>query len=167
MSSKKTIKAMKIVLSHIITLITGALFIPQVSGQTRMSNIDSVAIVVPNMKKNPYKFLARAANISELIDWGGNVYQFCDNGSKEIQYGEIERKFVQYKADPVLRNIGDGAMTLIMGVGFNTISDGKWEIAGKIICNDTLFRTGIFLRIVKDRWKQSGTEFEMKMVSTQ
>jgi len=129
---------MRTILNQLILLIAGLLFVPQISGQTRMSNIDSVAIFVPNMNKNSYKFLARAANISELIDWGGKLYQFFDNGSKEIEYGDLQRKFIQYKADPIAGKIGAGAMTLITGVGFNSIGEGKWEISERIICNDTL-----------------------------
>jgi hypothetical protein len=121
-----------------ILLITGMMVVTQIYGQTGRRDLDSVAVVVPHINKKSYKFLARAANISELIDWGGNLYQFFDMGVKEIQYGDLERKFTQNKADPAVRNLADGTMTLVTGIGFNSTTDGKWEIAGRIICNDSL-----------------------------
>jgi hypothetical protein len=129
---------MRTILYQIILLLAGIFFVPQVSGQNGMSDIDTVAFIVPNMHKNSFKFLTRAANISEFFEWGGNLYKFFDRGAKEIQYGDLQSKFVQYKADPTLRNIGDGAMTLITGIGFNSTTDGNWEISGKVKCNDTL-----------------------------
>ena len=89
-----------------------------------MSDIDTVAFIVPDMHKNSFRFLARAANISEFFDWEGNLYRFFDRGAKEIQYGDLESKFVKYKADPTLRNIGDGVMTLIPSSRINFWVEG-------------------------------------------
>jgi hypothetical protein len=103
-----------------------------------MGDIDTVKFFVPGLHKNSFKFLTETADISEFFDWGGNLYQFFDRGAKEIQYGDLQNTFFQYKADPTLRKIGDGVMTLITGIGFNSITDGYWEISGTVKCNDSL-----------------------------
>lgn len=129
---------MKTILYQMILLLAGIFLLPQVSGQDGKREIDTITFTVPDLHKNSFRFLTRAANIYEFFDWGGNLYQFSHNGSKEIQYGDLESKFVRYKADPTLRNIGDGTLTLITGIGFNSRTEGTWEISGKVKCNDTL-----------------------------
>lgn len=129
---------MRTILYQIILLLAGIFLIPQASGQNVIRDIDTVEFIVPNMHKNSFKFLTKAANISEFFDWGGNLYQFSDRGAKEIQYGDLQSRFVQYEADSKIRNVGDGAMTLITGIGFNSRTNGNWEISGKVTCNDSL-----------------------------
>jgi hypothetical protein len=129
---------MRIILYQIILLLAGIFLIPQVTGQNVMNDVDTVAFFVPNMHKNSFKFLTGVADISELFVWGGNLYQFSDGGAKEIQYGDLQSTFFQSKADPALRNMADGAMTLVTGTGFNSIDDGNFEISGIVKCNDTL-----------------------------
>ena len=66
------------------------------------------------------------------------IYFNSSTGAKEIENGDLQSKLIQYKADPTLRNIGAGAMTLITGIGFNSETDGYCEISGKVKCNDSL-----------------------------
>lgn len=112
--------------------------IPQVTGQNVVRNADTVAFFVPDMRKPSFRFLTDVANISELFVQGGNLYQFEDRGSKEIQYGDLQSTFIQNKADPELRNIADGALTLVTGIGFGSTDEGRFEVSGKINCNDSL-----------------------------
>lgn len=110
----------------------------QFTGQNSMSDVDMIAFFVPDLHKKSFEILTTAANVSDLFAWGGNLYQFDDRGSKEIQYGDLQSTFIQNKADPELRNIADGALTLVTGIGFGSTDDGRFEVSGKVNCNDSL-----------------------------
>ena len=110
----------------------------QFTRQSVMSDADTVAFFVPNLHKKSFEFLTTATNASDLFAWGGNLYQFDDRGSREIQYGDLHSTFIQNKADPELRNIADGALTLVTGIGFGSTDDGRFEVSGRINCNDSL-----------------------------
>lgn len=129
---------MRTILNRIILLLAGILLIPGVTGQEVMSEVDTIAFFVPDMRKPSFRFLTDVANISEFYEWGGNLYQYHDRGDKEIQYSDLQSTFIQKKADPALRDMADGAMTLITGVGFGSSVDGHFEVSGKIRCNDSL-----------------------------
>ena len=107
-------------------------------GQNSMSDADTVAFFVPDMRKPSSRFLTDVAGISGFFVQGGNLYQFKDRGSKEIRYGVLQSTFIQNKADPELRNLADGALTVVTGIGFGSTVDGRFEVSGKVNCNDSL-----------------------------
>ena len=110
----------------------------QSTGQSVMNDADTVAFFVPNLHKKSFEFLTTATDASDIFAWGGNLYQLDDSGSREIQYGDLRSTFIQNKADPELRNIADGALTLVTGIGFGSTDEGRFEVSGKINCNDSL-----------------------------
>lgn len=136
---------MRTILYRIILLLAGILLIPEATGQEGMSEVDTVAFFVPDMRKPSFRFLTDVANISEFYEWGGNLYQYHDSGDKEIQYGDLQSTFVQNKADPALRDMADGALTLVTGIGFGSSVDGHIEVSGKIRCNDSLPEWNVLL----------------------
>lgn len=109
---------MKPAMSQLLLLVTGMLFVPNVRGQISMSEFDSVAIHKPKVSKN--------------------LYQFFDRSAKEIQFWNDNPKLIKNTANPGLRNEGNGALTVLTGVGFNSADDGNWCISGRIKCNDSL-----------------------------
>jgi hypothetical protein len=129
---------LRTILYRIILLLAGILLIPEVIGQEVMNEVDTVAFFVPDMRKPSFRFLTDVANISEFYEQGGNLYQYHDSGDKEIQYGDLQSTFVQNKADPALRDMADGALTLVTGIGFGSSVDGYFEVSGKVRCNDSL-----------------------------
>ncbi len=110
----------------------------QFTGQKFMSAVDTVPFFVPDLHSQSFRFLTGAAEVSDLFTWGGSLYQFDDRGSREIQYGNLQSTFFQNKADPVLRNMADGALTLVTGIGFGSIDSGSFEVTGRLNCNDSL-----------------------------
>jgi hypothetical protein len=129
---------MRTFLYRIILLLAGTLPIPEVTGQVVIQDADTVAFFVPDMHKPSFRFLTDVANISEFYEWGGNLYQFRSNGAKEIQYGDLKNTFIQNEADRELRDIADGVMTLVTGIGFGSTVDGHYEVSGIVKCNDSL-----------------------------
>jgi hypothetical protein len=102
-----------------IFLLSGwIIFAQQIQGQASMSARDSVAIAKP--KKNR------------------SLYIFENNGSKEIQIVNSKIEFIRFKPNPVLRDIGNDALTTLTGIGFGSSSDARWKFSGNIQCNDTL-----------------------------
>jgi len=82
------------------------------------AGIDSVPVLKPKINKS--------------------LYIFEDKGTKNIQIQDIEEEFVKYKPDKFLRDLGNGALTAITGIGFSTTTDGNWKVSGTIQCNDSL-----------------------------
>ncbi len=100
----------------VFLILTGILFAPYISGQTGLSDLDSIAIIKPK----------------SLI----NLYRFADNGKKVIQLGTIKTELVNYKTNPTFRDIGNGLMTALTGIGFSSSTDVNWKISGIIKYND-------------------------------
>lgn len=129
---------MRTISYRIILLLAGILTIPGIAGQEIMWDVDTVAFHLPDRGKPSFRFLTDVINTSEFYKWGGNLYQFSDSNEREIQYGDIRSTFFQDKSDPVLRDMADGAMTLITGIGFGSTVDGHFEVHGRVRCNDSL-----------------------------
>lgn len=110
----------------------------QVTGQKVMSNLDTIAFFMPDLHRKSFELLTAVTGISDLFAWGGNLYEFSDRGSKEIQYGDFQSMFFRQGADRTLRDISDGALTLVTGIGFGSTEGGTFEVSGKVNCNDTL-----------------------------
>jgi len=109
---------MKIQLFTAAIFLTGIFSGDPVQGQAGVAGIDSVPILKPRI------------NNSLCI--------FEDNGTKNIQILDIEGELVRYKPNNFLRDLGNGALTVVTGIGFSTTTEGNWKISGKIQCNDSL-----------------------------
>lgn len=93
-------------------------YISPVSGQISMPDYDTIVVAKPEI------------NIP--------LYKFYFNGDKEIQYGQIISELVHYKSSPIFKDIGNGILTALTGIGFSTTTDVSWRISGAIKCNDML-----------------------------
>jgi hypothetical protein len=109
---------MRTTLHQIILLIAVMLLVQNLPGQTGKSSYDSVLIIKPKEYKNFYKF--------------------SDGGAKEIQFTNKNPKLVKNRPNSGLRDFGNGTLTALTGLGFNSEADGIWEVEGTIKCNDTL-----------------------------
>jgi hypothetical protein len=109
---------MKPVRNQLLLLMTLMLLVSNIWGQTNMSEFDSVTIHKPKVNRN--------------------LYQFFDRSAKEIQLGNENPKLIRNTANHGLRNEGNGALTALTGIGFNSADDGIWYIMGRIKCNDSL-----------------------------
>jgi hypothetical protein len=89
-----------------------------VNGQELMEGVDSVPMLKPKMSSS--------------------ICLFEDNGARSISIEDIEQEFVKYKPKTFLRDLGNGALTAITGIGFSTTTEGNWKISGTIRCNDSL-----------------------------
>jgi hypothetical protein len=87
-----------------------------ISGQIIMSDYDSIAVTKPGI------------NIP--------VYKFFYKGDQEIQHGQTNAILVHYKTNPIFRDIGNGVLTAITGIGFTTTTDGNWKVTSTVTCND-------------------------------
>lgn len=87
-----------------------------VSGQMIWSDYDSIAVIKPEIN-NP-------------------VYEFFYKGSWQIQHELNNATLVHYQTNPILRDIGNGALTAITGIGFTTTTDGNWKVESAVSCND-------------------------------
>lgn len=106
------------IFNKVFHLLAVMLFVPFIPGQSQIVARDSVAITKPEINKS--------------------LYIFKDNGSKEIQIGKNKVELVRYRANPLIREFGNGALTALTGIGFSSSSDATWKISGIIQCNDTL-----------------------------
>lgn len=66
------------------------------------------------------------------------VYRFYYNGDLEIEHGQIILELVHYKGNPVFKDIGNGILTALTGIGFSTTTDVNWKVSGNIDCSDML-----------------------------
>ena len=89
-----------------------------IPGQIIISDYDSIVVTKP------------AINIP--------LYKFFYKRDQEIQYGQIISELVHYKTDPIFKDIGNGILTALTGIGFSTTTDVNWKVSGMINCNDTL-----------------------------
>jgi len=101
---------------HLFLILTGILFTSFIYGQSGFINVDS--IVITKLKNS----------ISS--------YQFSGYGNNVIHLGTIVEELVQYKTDPTFRDIGNGLMTALTGIGFSSSTDVNWKISGIIQSDD-------------------------------
>ena len=87
-------------------------------GQTGVSYLDSIEMIKPKGNKN--------------------LYNFSDNGAREIQYSYEKIELVRNKPNQALRDVGNGVMTALTGIGFGSSAEGNWKIPSIIQCNDLL-----------------------------
>ena len=89
-----------------------------IPGQIIISDYDSIVVTKPAISIPLYKFFYK--------------------GDQEIQYGQIMSELVHYKTDPIFKDIGNGILTALTGIGFSTTTDVNWKVSGRIYCNDML-----------------------------
>jgi hypothetical protein len=99
-------------------IITGLLSFTAASGQTDISDFDTVAWVRVGVFSDKYRF----AYPTEM----------------EIKLQEKPADLVKYKASPVFGNIGNTALTVLTGIGFVSSSEVNWKLSAVIKCNDAL-----------------------------
>ena len=109
---------MRTLFLKLILPVAGIFSMINIDGQINGSYLDSIGINKPRKNQNLYKFL--------------------DNGDREIQYSYEKVESVSHKANPVLKDIGNGVMTIITGIGFNSSAEVNWKIPGIIKSNDSL-----------------------------
>jgi hypothetical protein len=110
---------MRITLYRVYLLLTGMVLVPPVAGQIDMKRSDSIPIIKPDLRENLFQF-------------------FDNNEAITIQISPLRSEFVYYKANPVMRDMGDFVMTMITGIGFNSTRNANWKISGSIGCNGLL-----------------------------
>lgn len=88
------------------------------SGQTTITELDSIAVVKPKIRQN--------------------IYQFVDFGSKEIQFRDDGSVLVKDPSTPALNGFGSAVFTSLTGLRSSSGKEGYWNISGVILCNDTL-----------------------------
>lgn len=101
----------------VILFIAGVFIIPVISGQSIPEDLDSVVFISVNNR---------------------NQYKFFNGGEKEIKLSWKQPKLAKDKANLILRDIGNGALTVFTGIGFGSSSDVNWIFTGTISCNDML-----------------------------
>jgi len=116
---------MQVLSSKISLLLAGLVILPQVYAQIEITNMDTL----PLLKSGRFD----------------NVYNFIDNGSKEIKFDKNPDAFVKTERNPNLRDFGNYSLTLFSGLGFNSSADGYWKVSGTIQGNDTLPFWTVFL----------------------
>ena len=107
---------MKAILRLSVLLVSIIFNASAISGQIIMPDYDSIAVNKPEI--------------------GIPLYKFYYNGNQEIQHGKIMSELVHYKTNPVFKDIGNGILTALTGIGFSTTTDVNWKVSGAISCND-------------------------------
>jgi hypothetical protein len=93
-------------------------FVSLSPGLSQRAGRDSVAIIKPKVNKT--------------------LYNFEDNGAKEIQIVKNKAQLARYTKNEILRDMGNNALTSLIGIGFGSATEGRWNVSGTIQCNDTL-----------------------------
>ena len=109
---------MRVTRFTLLFILSGFWFAPRAQAQIEITDLDSVAIVKPKMH--------------------GKLYQFFDNGPKEIQYRNNDIVLTKDPSTPVLNGFGSYALTSLTGIGSSSGKEGYWKVSGVIQCNDTL-----------------------------
>jgi hypothetical protein len=109
---------MRTSLQYSLLMISVMSIAPCISGQSGVSDFDSVIFIKPRPS----------------ID----LYNFFDNGDKEIQLWGNKPELMQNRKNPGLRDAGNGVLTAITGIGLNVRTELTWKFEGTIKCNDSL-----------------------------
>lgn len=108
---------MKTAFHKVFLLFAGVFILPLISGQSIPEDLDSI-VFIPRNNRNQYKFF----------------YE----GEKEIKLSYKQPKLAKDKGSLILRDIGNGVLTVFTGIGFSSSSDVSWIFTGTITCNDAL-----------------------------
>lgn len=115
-----------------------------------VTDLDSVAIVKP--------------------DFNGELYQFTDNGSKEIRYRNVENVLIKDSSKPGISGLGSVMLTEITGLASSSGREGLWIVSGAINCNDTVPEWNIYLYCKgyqqKDRERTRNDDGSVSMSTT-
>lgn len=103
---------------HLLLMIPVMSIATDISGQPGVSGYDSVIFIKPKPK----------------VD----LYNFFDNGEREIQLWGKKPELIHDRVKYTLNNAGSGLLTVLTGIGFGSGTDITWKFEGTIKCNDSL-----------------------------
>ncbi|MBN1388200.1 MAG: hypothetical protein JW965_07120 [Bacteroidales bacterium] len=107
---------MRTTFCQLFLILTGILLTSFIHGQSGFINVDSIAV--------------------NKIKASFGSYQFSDNGENVIHLGTINTELVQYKTNPIFRDMGGGIMTALTGIGFGSSTEVNWKTSGIIKSDD-------------------------------
>ena len=111
--------------SKISLFLAGLVILPQVYAQIEITNMDTLPLLKSGRSDN--------------------VYNFIDNGYKEIKFDKNPDAFVRTTKNSNLKDFGNFSLTLFSGIGFGSSKDGYWKVSGTVQCNDTLPFWSVFM----------------------
>jgi len=127
---------MKSISQNLLLIVTGTILSIAASAQTVPGNKDSVAFAI---------------SLSEM-----NMLSFFDGVPREIIMEHNGAERVDFKTNPILRDFGAGALSLITGVGFTSSEEVNWKVDGVVACNDGLPNWNISL-FCEGSWEKDRT----------
>lgn len=107
---------MKTTLRYLVLVIAVTIFPVALQAQTGVAGADSIPFI-------------RAKLIADK-------YTFSDGGTREIKIRDDGSKLVKDRAKPIIRDAGNGLLTIITGIGFGSSDEVNFKVAGTVICTD-------------------------------
>ena len=109
---------MRVTCFTLLFILSGSWLALRAQSQIEITNLDSVPIVKPKIH--------------------GELYQFIDNGHKEILYRNVDNVLIKDSSTPGLSGFTSAVLTELTGLGSSSGREGFWNVSGSINCNDTI-----------------------------